>query len=120
VLSGGVPLSGLKWSATTGKVMKAQISAAQHSMMPKGMSSLRVGSGAHPRATRARYPNANPERDLFPLGYITSKTQWLAPTYPPYNKPSSKPCPDPDGSLCGPSATKVRCVLPCPVLPDVL
>ena len=37
---------------------------------------------------------------------VTSCIEGLAPTYPPYNTPSSKPCSDPDGHLCGPSVTK--------------
>ena len=71
-------------------------------MLPEdGVTALRVGGN---RATRARYPNANPEIDLFPKGYITEKTDWLAPVYPP-NNPKSRPCTDPDGTLCGPSKT---------------
>jgi len=34
------------------------------------------------RATRARYPNADPERDQFPAGYILDKTDWLPPEFP--------------------------------------
>lgn len=35
------------------------------------------------RAILARYPNANPEIDLFPKGWISAKTKWAAPrTYP--------------------------------------
>ena len=35
------------------------------------------------RAILARYPNANPEIDLFPIGWISAKTKWAAPrTYP--------------------------------------
>ena len=42
------------------------------------------------RAVRARYPNANPETDKFPIGYINGG-DWLAPkpfpasTYIEYN-----------------------------------
>ena len=43
---------------------------------------IRYGeSTSRVRATLARYPDANPERDLFPIGYITAKTQWQAPEY---------------------------------------
>ena len=31
------------------------------------------------RAVRARFPNANPETDLFPLGWVTTKSTWLPP-----------------------------------------
>lgn len=31
------------------------------------------------RAIRARYPNANPEVDKFPIGYISSVNEWLPP-----------------------------------------
>jgi len=40
-----------------------------------GIPALHVNSH---RATLARYPNANPELDLFPVGYITEGT-WLPP-----------------------------------------
>ena len=58
VLSGGVPLSGLSWSAAGGKfpagVMKAALPAA---MNGKHFDQLFVGGE---RAVRARHPNANP------------------------------------------------------------
>ena len=31
------------------------------------------------RATLARYPNSNPEVDLFPTGYILNGGSWLPP-----------------------------------------
>lgn len=31
------------------------------------------------RAIRARYPNADPEVDKYPMGYITAPTSWLPP-----------------------------------------
>ncbi len=31
------------------------------------------------RAVRARFPNANPEFDLFPIGWVTTKSTWLPP-----------------------------------------
>eukprot|EP01046_Picozoa_sp_COSAG06_P072252 COSAG06_NODE_21058_length_771_cov_0.723214_1_plen_182_part_10 len=42
------------------------------------------GGGVWSRATLARYPNANAELDLFPLGYITAKNSqaWLPPKGP--------------------------------------
>lgn len=34
------------------------------------------------RAIRAKYPNSNPETDLFPTGWITDKTTWAKPRSP--------------------------------------
>jgi hypothetical protein len=104
ILSGGVELSGLMWkpSPKNPKIQVAMLTAAQAASLPGGdAAALRVGGE---RATRARFPNANPEIDLFPMGYITAKTEWIAPVYPP-NNPESKTCADPDGTLCGPSKT---------------
>lgn len=52
-----------------------------------GITSHRVGGA---RATRARYINANPELDLFRKGYVTAKTNWLAPVYPLNNLETSQ------------------------------
>eukprot|EP01043_Picozoa_sp_COSAG02_P066664 COSAG02_NODE_10450_length_1938_cov_1.625884_1_plen_373_part_00 len=104
VISGGVEFSDLKWevSPKLPQIHTTTLTPAQAALLPKGgMTSLRV-SGK--RATRARFPNANPEIDLFPKGYVTTKTTWLAPVYPP-NKPESKVCNNPDSTLCGPSKT---------------
>ena len=54
------------------------------------------------RATLARYPNANPERDLFPIGYITAKTRWAPPEY------DGKECVPKD--QCGKSTTVTHTV----------
>lgn len=40
------------------------------------IDALHVGGN---RATRARYPNANPETDQFPTGWVTGKTESLPP-----------------------------------------
>ena len=103
VLSGGVELSGLEWAESEKEhIHVTTLTAAQAKLLPaKGATSLRVGGQ---RATRARFPNANPERDLFPKGYITSDTSWKPPVYPPYNTPESKPC-GTTGKLCGESKT---------------
>ena len=93
VVSGATLLSNLKWSPpqAAGQPHVATLSAAQAARIAAlgGIPALRVASK---RATRARYPNANPELDLFPIGYVREHTTWLPPTYPPYNAPSSKPC----------------------------
>lgn len=104
ILSGGIELSELKWRTAPHlpQVHVTTLTPTQSALLPAGgVTSLRV---AGRRATRARFPNANPEIDLFPKGYVTAKTTWLAPVYPP-NSPESKPCKDPDGTLCGPSKT---------------
>ncbi len=56
-----------------------------------GVNGSGDGGGVWSRATLARYPNANPELDLFPLGYITAKNSqaWLPPK-------------GPDGEVCNP------------------
>ena len=43
---------------------------------PPTMPALHVNGH---RATLARYPNANPEIDIFPKGYIGSAKAWLPP-----------------------------------------
>ena len=107
VLSGGVLLVDLKWKPGTGKMSKvhvAKLTVEQDAMLPPGgATALRVGGK---RATRARFPNANPERDLFPNGYITTKTEWVPPVYPPYNTNESRPCSSLHTKLCGPSETQ--------------
>ena len=78
-LSGGVLLSGLQWkaqSATNGaRIYSARVDAH---LVPAGLSALQINGN---RATLARYPNANPELDLFPKGYVGAKTSWLKPQY---------------------------------------
>ena len=106
-VSGAVLLDGLSWtsppaaaaahgsSSTTPGAHIATLTAAQAAGLDgkgidgKGMRALRVDGR---RATRARFPNANPELDLFPKGYILDKTRWLPPVYPPYNTIASQPC----------------------------
>ena len=104
-VSGAVRLSPLQWTRDASKpgLYVARLSRAHAAALttdsPHGpMAALRL-SGR--RVTRARYPNANPELDLFPTGYIADKTSWLTPTYPPYNQPASRPCAG--GVQCGQS-----------------
>ena len=43
------------------------------------------------RAWPARYPNANPETDIFPIGYLPSnKTDWLPPKIAPKPNPATE------------------------------
>jgi hypothetical protein len=88
ILSGGVQLSDLQWTPA-GQKHEVQLSPAQLATLPAGIPALRINGK---RVTRARFPNADPERDMFPIGYISGKTNWRPPVYPPYNVPDSKPC----------------------------
>ncbi len=109
VLSGALPLTGLNWTAPKrpGGAHAARLTDEQAAAVAAagGITALRVDGR---RATRARYPNADPERDRFPTGYIRSAgaadgNDWMAPIYPPYHRDGSRPC-DPSGQ-CGRSAT---------------
>ena len=48
------------------------------SSVPKDLSfaGLRVNGGP---ATKARFPNADPWKDLNPRGYVTARTRWIPP-----------------------------------------
>ena len=59
----------------TGTLWKADLSAVPQSLITDVTSLFVDGQ----RAIRARYPDANPETDKFPVGYITSATDWLPP-----------------------------------------
>ena len=67
-------------------VWQADVSDAENIDWSYGIPELRV-DGA--RATQARYPNANPETQFWPTGYLTSDTgfvpdgDWLNPTIAP-------------------------------------
>ena len=77
-ISGGMNLAGLAWapSAADPKVWVTKV--APESLGPAGIPALQVEGR---RATLARFPNANPELDLFPAGYIADKTAWMTPEY---------------------------------------
>ena len=79
VISGGVRISGLKWQPSVedqgDAVYVADVSSYD---LPRGIPAL-LHRGQ--RATLARYPNANPELDLFPLGYISDQTDWFPPEF---------------------------------------
>ncbi len=79
VLSGGRVLDNLTWKKVQGRNANDNLFAADLSAFPglDSVPALQVGGA---RATLARYPNANPERDLFPDGYITAGGgSWAAP-----------------------------------------
>ena len=77
-ISGGINLTGLAWapSAANRKVWVTKV--PRESLGPAGIPALQVEGT---RATLARFPNANPELDLFPAGYIADKTAWMTPEY---------------------------------------
>ena len=92
-LSGGVPLDGLEWAPLPLPHNRlsgdhaAWRAAVDASALPAGIPALQIGGA---RMTRARFPNANPELDLFPAGYIpvapkgaaaATATAWMAPRY---------------------------------------
>ena len=66
-VSGARPLRGLNWTASefNPKVFVADLSEFD---LPMGVPALQTLNGE--RATKARYPNANVEVDLFPKGYM--------------------------------------------------
>lgn len=97
-ISGGVELGDLEWQSmrhpTNGvPIFKAKVPSGK---LPAGILSLRLGGQ---RVTRARYPNANPEIDHFPTGYVDGATGWGRPEY------DGTVC-DPN-NFCGPSETRV-------------
>ncbi len=99
VVSGGVPLSGLEWKAADGMASGVYVASLAGYALPQGVPALHHRGQ---RATLARYPDANPELDIFPLGYIDADTAWLPPKY------RGKVC-NPD-VLCGESENKTIAV----------
>ena len=85
-VSGGRPLAGLRWSRTSLNGQQVFAASTAGFALPHGVKALQIGGQ---RATLARYPNANPELDIFPLGYITSETSWAPPVH--------------DGVVCNPN-----------------
>jgi len=77
VLSGNRLISGLKWSPASNK-----IKGVWATQVPKDVEEIVALRVNGLRATRARYPNANPEFDQFPTGYILDKTTWTPPVFP--------------------------------------
>lgn len=80
-ISGARVLAGLQWKPSHNpSIYTADLSAIQPTDLPAGIRALRVNGF---RATLARYPNANPELDMFPKGYMVGRTAqtWLPPTF---------------------------------------
>ena len=71
-VSGGRSLT-LEWNTTSHPTNGKTVFVADVSKfdLPQGIQALQFDGK---RATLARFPNANPELDLFPAGYITAKT----------------------------------------------
>ena len=87
-LSGGVPLTNLKWRREgSGRVWSADLSASGLTEI----ASLRVDGE---RRSPARWPNADPETQFWPTGYETSKEafapkgDWLGPAIAPIPNPA--------------------------------
>lgn len=79
MVSGGVHVEAVKWTQGSNGIYTADLSDVE---LPAGVTALQYGNPmARSRATLARFPNANPELDLFPIGYVTAKTNWRPPLY---------------------------------------
>ena len=104
VLSGGVPLQGLAWRPShinPAHIAVATVPASVMARLPHGITALQLDSA---RVTRARFPNANPELDLFPTGYAGGGS-WLKPEY------KGVPCTD-VSEPCGVSTVYHRAATP--------
>ena len=78
-VSGGRSLK-LDWTTTAHPTNAKKVFVADVGRfdLPQGIQALQFDGK---RATLARFPNANPELDLFPAGYITEQTTWAKPQY---------------------------------------
>lgn len=93
-ISGGVPLGSLQWERPTASLKLPQRVWVTDlsSLGLSDIASLRV-DGA--RREPARYPNANPETQFWPVGYLTSKESfvpkgdWLKPSIAPSPNPAT-------------------------------
>ena len=81
-VSGAVPLGDLEWkphdvqlSASSNAWRNVYVASVDRTLLPKGMTGLRVDGK---RAIRARWPNGDPEIQLFPDGWSTA-TAWAPP-----------------------------------------
>ena len=89
VVSGGKLFKNLHWEKEGDKIYRTKLNDSLKEQLQGGdMLSLHHRGQ---RVTLARYPNANPELDLFPIGYITSETSWK----PPVNE---------NGEICDPNS----------------
>ena len=92
-VSGGVPLREIKWRQHRGRIWRADVSA----LGLDNIATLRVDGR---RLSPARYPNADPETEFWPTGYLISRhgydaqgdwqhlTDWPAPARAPPAPPS--------------------------------
>eukprot|EP01063_Lacrimia_lanifica_P022202 TRINITY_DN29866_c0_g1_i1.p1 TRINITY_DN29866_c0_g1~~TRINITY_DN29866_c0_g1_i1.p1 ORF type:complete len:828 (+),score=233.01 TRINITY_DN29866_c0_g1_i1:46-2529(+) len=73
-LSGGVEVpKGAAWKHVAGRVWSMDVSGL-------GLEDVAAVRADGARVNPARYPNADPERELWPIGYLTSGTgDWLPP-----------------------------------------
>jgi hypothetical protein len=81
VVSGGVLIPNVAWTKAPNSIYHADLSRVD---LPAGVPALQFGDPTTQDSTRgilARFPNSNPEIDLFPKGYITDKLQWRPPLY---------------------------------------
>eukprot|EP00041_Stephanoeca_diplocostata_P024837 m.639081 g.639081 ORF g.639081 m.639081 type:complete len:493 (-) comp22611_c1_seq1:1772-3250(-) len=94
VISGGRHITNVEWShGTTPKGAAYVVTDLSAQDLPEGVPAMHYGDPTNrQRATRARFPNANPELDLFPAGYITEKVDWTLPTFDGVTCDSSKQC----------------------------
>eukprot|EP00931_Biecheleriopsis_adriatica_P028735 TRINITY_DN17128_c0_g1_i4.p1 TRINITY_DN17128_c0_g1~~TRINITY_DN17128_c0_g1_i4.p1 ORF type:complete len:907 (+),score=123.99 TRINITY_DN17128_c0_g1_i4:215-2722(+) len=90
IVSGGRKIQGLTWTADTTQSGVFVTSLASFiDGLPRGVPALRHNGQ---RATLARFPNANPELDMFPVGYVTANTEWMKPAYHGQQCDPSKQC----------------------------
>jgi len=79
VISGGLKMEDLQWTPVPSRAGVFVTSLARYAeKLPRGVPALRHRDR---RVSIARYPNANPELDLFPKGYIMEKTNWKKPEF---------------------------------------
>jgi hypothetical protein len=72
-LSGGTLVEDVQWRTGPRGSVVADLAAYA---LPHGVPAMQYGDALErQRATRARYPNANPELDTFPMGYVTQKVR---------------------------------------------
>ena len=92
-VSGGRLLTDLKWKPCAGDKGTYVAKVPESAGLQDGIPALRFDDA---RATLARWPNANPEIDLFPAGHVVDTTEWLPPMY------NGRVCDD-DRKECGQS-----------------
>jgi len=85
-ISGATELEGLKWEQVKGKSGYNLWVADISKYKLDDIAELRVDGR---RAWQARFPNADPEKDIYPIGYLKStKDQWMTPKILPSPNPA--------------------------------